>query len=1000
MKVDGVEVTIQSDATKACAELDKMIAKLGQVSNAITSTKSNRLGGKSNLTGTTNRLGSFISMSGKAKKSTMSLASAFGKFYASCFLIIRGVKSLGKAIQSSMNYIETFNYYNVIMDKLGNEFGNAWKENGYSSAEEYANSFSDRLNELTQKMTGFKVGEDGGLSLTSSIGLGMDPNVMMNFETQITSITNSLGLCAETSINTSKALSMLAADMSSLRNIDLEDVMTNLQSGLIGQARALYKYGIDITNATLQTYAYKYGLEKAVAEMTQAEKMQLRLLAILDQSKVAWGDMANTVSTASNQYRIMKQQISNLARMIGNIFLPVVAKILPYINALIISLQHLFTWVGKMLGISTKDLMEGISTGYTDSGLDNLGESADDVTSALDDASKAAKKLKSNVLGIDELNINNPTDTSSASVGGSGSSIDLSSSISDALADYESVWDKALDNMENKAQAIADNIINAFKKGDFTAIGSFIGTSLTGALNEIDWNAVYASTTKFVSGIAGFLNGFITPELFSSVASTIAGTLNTEISAWFTAADAFNWENLGNSIATGINTFFNDFDFVKLGQTLNKWVDGLKFALWKVIVRTDWDEVFKGIKSFLDTLDLDTITVIVGAWALKMASGVLASTAFKTLVLEKLLGGTVSISIPEIVVSLGSFLIKYNPGMLGEIGIQVERLLQGTFMDTSTWKGVPKAINDGIGNAINFAGKLIITNFFNAITTTLQGSMDLFDGASYFFDKIGEDFEKGDWGAIGLDLLNGILGGILTAFSVIASPFTALFNWVYNGICDIFGIHSPAKEMKPLGQYILEGVIKGFTDTVSSFTTAITDWFDNSVKPWFTLTKWTDMMSNIPMAFLNVFSSAIKTALDVLNPFIEFVGSVFDGVDLSFDLGEVTKKAGANINFKAKGFATGGFPDTADLFYANENGVPELVGSVGSRTVVASGTEITGISDAVYNTAEAEMQLLREQNALLRQLLNKNTSVNIGDKEIARANIRGQRSMGLQVRTT
>ena len=76
-------------------------------------------------------------------------------------------------------------------------------------------------------------------------------------------------------------------------NIDYADVMGNLQSGLIGQSRALYKYGIDITNATLQTYAYEMGLSKAVSEMTQAEKMQLRLIAILDQSKVAWGDLAN-----------------------------------------------------------------------------------------------------------------------------------------------------------------------------------------------------------------------------------------------------------------------------------------------------------------------------------------------------------------------------------------------------------------------------------------------------------------------------------------------------------------------------------------------------------------------------------------------------------------------------------------------------------------------------------------------------------------------------------
>ena len=65
------------------------------------------------------------------------------------------------------------------------------------------------------------------------------------------------------------------------------------QSGLIGQSRALYKYGIDITNATLATYAYNLGISKSVSEMTQMEKQQLRVLAILDQSKVSWGDLAN-----------------------------------------------------------------------------------------------------------------------------------------------------------------------------------------------------------------------------------------------------------------------------------------------------------------------------------------------------------------------------------------------------------------------------------------------------------------------------------------------------------------------------------------------------------------------------------------------------------------------------------------------------------------------------------------------------------------------------------
>ena len=65
----------------------------------------------------------------------------------------------------------------------------------------------------------------------------------------------------------------------------------------------------DITNATLQTYAYNLGLSKSVSEMTQAEKMQVRMLAILDQSKVSWGDLANTINSPSNMIRQFKNNL-------------------------------------------------------------------------------------------------------------------------------------------------------------------------------------------------------------------------------------------------------------------------------------------------------------------------------------------------------------------------------------------------------------------------------------------------------------------------------------------------------------------------------------------------------------------------------------------------------------------------------------------------------------------------------------------------------------------
>ena len=404
----------------------------------------------------------FTNLAHRARSSAhsmKSLASAFGMFYAKFFLLVRGVKKLWASTESAMDYVETFNYYSVALNKVGKTTARAFGEMGENDAEAYIEKFTKKLKELNKKMTGYIVGDKGELINTDSIGLGLDPEKLMNFQAQIMGITNSVGLLGDASTNTAKALSMLSADLSSLTNTDLETVMGNLRSGLIGQSRALYKYGIDITSATLKQYALAYGIQKSVTEMSQSEKMQLRMLAILDQSRIAWGDQARTINTVANQYRILKQQVSNLGRIIGNLFLPIVQKVLPYINAFIILLQKLFTMLGlKLWGDSwLTDLNQDIQS--IGGGVDDIY----DLSDSLEDAADSAKKLKGQLLGIDELNVINSKDGSMSKLTGLGG-IDLSNEIADALAEYESAWDEALKNAQNKAEQIANAIENFFRR--------------------------------------------------------------------------------------------------------------------------------------------------------------------------------------------------------------------------------------------------------------------------------------------------------------------------------------------------------------------------------------------------------------------------------------------------------------------------------------------------------------------------------------------------------
>lgn len=856
-ELDRLEIQIETSAKQASSQLDLVMEKLEKISNSLNGLNTSKLAnlgknfeGVSKSTDTasksvvtvSSRLQSMNGVMSKSVKSTRSLSSAFGTFYVNCFMIIRGIKKLGSAVEASMDYIETYNYFNVITDKIGAEFGSAWKENGASSAEDYANSFRDRLNSLTSQMTGYTIGEEGGLYLSDNIGLGLDPEKIMSYQANISSITNAVGLMGETSVNTSKALTMLAADLSSLKNQDLETVMNNLQSGLIGQSRALYKYGIDITNNMLQTYAYANGIDKAVSAMTQAEKMQLRLLAILDQSKVAYGDMANTIAGVANQYRILKQQVSNLARIIGNLFIPVLQTVLPYINGLIIALQRLFTWIGNLLGVKWDKLMDGISSGYTDTGLEALEDNADDVTDALDGANSAAKKLKNNLQGWHEINNINTQDSSSSGGGsvGGGGGIDLSDAITDALADYEKVWNEALAGMENKAQEIADKICNVFKNHDFRAVGEYIGNGIANALDSINWEKVYAVANGFGSGLAEFFNGLISPELFSSVGKTIAGALSTAIYTALSFSATFDWTNLGLSIASGVNTFFETFDFATLAQSIDAWVQGLFDALTTAIANIDWLTVYDGIITFLENLEIETVGIIIGALVIKKILGLhLASQALS------MIGSTISKSLAGVIGSKLGLNLAKDAGLgaaFSGIGKQMgttfmlgfKELLSGSWKAGAVPDALPAAgISPIIGNITGIAS--VIGGAVMAVTNFFAMWKDGFSWLKEALMVIGTAIAAVGAVILGAPaLIAGIVAAIVAAIGTIAvvihDNWDAICEW-FSGAAEWFNTNV----IIPLCDFFkglwesVSGFFSGLWEDIKGIWGAVSGWFNEHV---------------------------------------------------------------------------------------------------------------------------------------------------------------------------
>lgn len=126
-----------------------------------------------------------------------------------------------------------------------------------------------------------------------------------------------------------------------------------------------------------------------------------------------------------------------------------------------------------------------------------------------------------------------------------------------------------------------------------------------------------------------FLNGLITPRLFGDVGMTIASALNTAIYAALSFGEEFDWTNLGDSIAAGVNRFFETFDFSALGRTINTWVHGIYDTITTAIGNIKWSEVWDGVTDFLSEIDLETISLIIGAFALKYAGKFLTGKILK-----------------------------------------------------------------------------------------------------------------------------------------------------------------------------------------------------------------------------------------------------------------------------------------------------------------------------------------------------------------------------------
>ena len=193
-----------------------------------------------------------------------------------------------------------------------------------------------------------------------------------------------------------------------------EEASEAVKSAIAGEVEPIRRAGFTIIESTLQQTAANHGLEISLAKATEAEKSYLRYLTLVDQahSQNLVGTYAKELNTAEGMMRTFSQQLKSLTQAFGSLFLPILVKVMPYLQAFVNLLTEAVHWVAALFGIKIQAVDFSNTIGNYETGseaIDQVADSATGATDALGSAAKAAKELKNATLGIDELNVISPT---------------------------------------------------------------------------------------------------------------------------------------------------------------------------------------------------------------------------------------------------------------------------------------------------------------------------------------------------------------------------------------------------------------------------------------------------------------------------------------------------------------------------------------------------------------------------------------------------------------
>lgn len=793
------------------------------------------------------------------------------KFSAIAYVFRKVASFLGYAITKAGEYQEDLNLFTVSMSEYAKE------------AYRYAQQVSEVM--------------------------GIDPAEWMRNQGVFNTIISGFGVVGDKAAFMSKNLTQLGYDIASFYNISFSDAMQKVQSGIAGELEPLRRLGYDLSVARLQQEALNLGITKSVSAMTQAEKAQLRYYAMMTQVTQVQGDMARTLENPTNMLRVLKAQLEQVARAIGNLFIPILTKVLPVLIAFTKALREIIAAIAALFGVTLEEP-------EWKNGFSNAAMGSGDIADNLSDATNSAKELKRYLAGFDELNVL-PDQTKSASGGGIGGigggdlGIDLPGY--DFLANAVS---KNIDMWQKKFEPFVTWVKDNLKQILITA--GLIGAAFLG------WKV----SQSFVAAIEAIKSLSALGSFFGGITLSLAGF-------------SLEFTGLNDAIKNGLSGL--DFGTIVGGGLLGT---GGTALIGKAIGQFI-------AKAFKDSAVAKTITASGGA----ISTGLIGAA----------IGGIVA-GIPMFVAGAYDAIkngLNWLNGLLVPIGSTMAGAGIGAIIGML---GGP--IGAGIGALIGVAVGAItdlialIVNKWDEIKAFFAGIADWFDKnvvqpvVDVFAPIVGwiSEFFRGCWIIVqavwqvasewfNTNVIQPIVGFFQGVWTNVSAFFTNLWN-------DVVAVWTPVAEW--FNTNVIQPVTKFFSTAwesiKNSFQTAFTA-IGNFAKSVFN-----GVIGRVE-AMVNRIISAINSLISGFNRVVSWAANI---------IGANWSGLSMIPTVSLPRLADGGFVDEGQLFIAREAGA-EMVGGIGRRTAVANNDQI--VAGITYGVREANDDVVTAIYAVAQQII-------------------------------